>query len=158
MNQGSKSIMVQIGLALLTWILPSSSTLTSLVDNLRKGLLATIITGVLSSSIILLAIYSAHQFLLTSGVEPWVSLLVVFVTLAIVVLISGHIAKKHFHKTIKKSKNMSFFDDSPKNHSNMNLEAVIAAFLEGYLQESQQPAPKNTAYTAKNEKSNKSGL
>ena len=158
MNQGSKSLMVQIGLALLTWILPSSSTLTSLVNNLRKGLLATIITGVLSSSIILLAIYSAHQFLLKSGVEQWVSLLIVFVTLAIIVLISGKIAKNHFQKTVKKSKNICFFDNQSESHSNINLEAVIAAFLEGYLQENQQPATKNTAYTAKNEKGQKSGL
>jgi hypothetical protein len=81
MKKETRSLLLQVAIAVLAWILPSLSTLTSLAENFRKGMLATIVAGVLLSSLILLGIFGGYKLLLFNGLS---NISALFITLSVI--------------------------------------------------------------------------
>lgn len=133
MFKDQKSLLIQLGLAVFAWALPSSHVLANLINHFRKGLLATIIAGVLTSSILLFSVFALYKMLLSYGVDEWASLGITFLALTLLSLISGYIAKRHFVKTATKTKNMSLFNSELNQQP--SLESLIASFADGFMEE-----------------------
>jgi len=68
--------MKRIGLAVIGRALPEASALSSILQDVRRGLLATVVVGVLISAFILLLCFRLYQYLLAEGVSPHAALVI----------------------------------------------------------------------------------
>lgn len=139
--QTSPELLKRLALGVIGQALPKASALSGMVQHVRRGLLATVVTGVLFSALLLLGCFSFYQFLLQSNISQAVALSFSAVLLFLLTITSGLVAEKYISKAAQQKQKLEIF---PENNlkSAVDLEHLFQAFVNG-LYEKDQPTPKN---------------
>lgn len=133
MQSNTSEIMKRLGLAVIGQALPKTSALCEIINDLRLGLLATVITGVLVSSLVLLGCLLFYQFLITEGLTNHAAIGLSAGVLLLLSIISGLLAEKYISRTQKAKKKLAPLtsDDTEAN----NVDSLFKAFIEGLCEE-----------------------
>lgn len=154
--QGSTSrLLKQLGLAAMGQMLPDASALSPILGDMRKGLLATVVTGVLIASFLLLGCFAFYRFLSESGFSESASLAISAVILLMLALISGLFADKYISRTkrAKQDLSISFIDrhgNTPNNEdtrAGIDLNGLVNAFIDGFAKEQSEAEQSEKAAT-----------
>jgi len=130
------TLIKQIGLALAGQILPDESALSGLASNIRKGLFATIVGGVLFAACVIAGVFGFYTFLIDEGISNIVATAICFSFLFLTSLLSMLFAK-HYSRDVKNVKQKM----SPSLGTNTDtiLSDIVSAFVDGL----NEPKPHN---------------
>ncbi|MGB1540155.1 MAG: hypothetical protein ACPG80_04285 [Rickettsiales bacterium] len=126
----------RLALAVVGQALPETSALATLMDDARKALLATVVTGVLLSALLLLAAFGLYLFLVEEGLAASTAVFLGAGMVLLLAIISGLIADRYTARTQRAKRKLGLFppsDASKPSETRVELEPVIEAFLNGLL-------------------------
>lgn len=132
MQPGISDLIKRIGLAVVGQALPETSALNEIVRDVQRGLLATVITGVLASFLVLLGGFGFYRFLLSEGLSDLTALSLSAGLLFLLTVIGALISNKYISKASQAKEKLKPFSGSSLE-KNTYLEPLFQAFLEGFL-------------------------
>lgn len=127
-------MMKRLGLAVLGYSLPETSTLRGLLQDARKGLLATVVMGVLIAAMLLLFCFGFYQFLLSEGVSVGISLSISLFILSLLTFIAGLMANKHVSRLEQTKEKLSPFEGEQSITRLIDTDLLLKEFLAGFNQ------------------------
>ena len=149
MRSPSSNLMRQIGMALLGHALPEPRVLAVTMSHFRKGVFATIMSGVLACAVILMASLAFYQYLLAEGLAEHAALLLTAGALTLIAVIMGLLARGHMYHVAATREYFGIFPK--KTTQSTGIEEVVAAFLDGLcVDEPQMPTRQEFVATTRN--------
>ncbi|WP_417782259.1 hypothetical protein [Terasakiella pusilla] len=138
-------MMKRLGLAVLGYSLPETSTLRDLLQDARKGLLATVVMGVLIAAMLLLFCFGFYSFLMSEGVSVGLSLTISLFILSLLTFIAGLMANKHLARLEQTKEKLSPFEGEQSITRLIDADLLLREFLAGFNQTDKHPAPSRDA-------------
>ncbi len=138
-------MMKRLGLAVLGYSLPETSTLRDLLQDARKGLLATVVMGVLIAAMLLLFCFGFYSFLMSEGVSVGLSLTISLFVLSLLTFIAGLMANKHLARLEQTKEKLSPFEGEQSITRLIDADLLLREFLAGFNQTDKDPAPSRDA-------------
>ncbi len=139
MGNRTPSLVKQLTLALVGQALPNPETLRSVLKDFRKGILALVITGVLTSAFILLACYGLYVFLVMNGLVPMAAIAISVGIILLLSLVFALNAERHMRRAERAKERLtpSLTDEGGQSP----LEDLAYEFLSGLTgkDEAQKP-------------------
>lgn len=124
--------MKRIALAFLGQALPEERQLQKNLHYAKRGLLATIVTGVLLSALLVFLCYGLYLFLKMQGVSPLISMGLGASFLLFLVIISGLVADRNFSKLENLKEDLSLFPQQQQPFSSdVDISALLQSFWDG---------------------------
>tara|TARA_B100001564_G_C20649203_1_gene675979 strand:- start:1112 stop:1624 length:513 start_codon:yes stop_codon:yes gene_type:complete len=124
----------RIGLGAIGLILPKVSILSSIVRDVRRAMLATVMTGVLLSSCVLLGCLGLYQFLIAQGLSNLAAMSISGGLLLLMTIISGLVAEKYISKAKRIDDTLTPLDGKYAM-SDIGIEPLFQAFIDGLFEE-----------------------
>jgi ABC-type transport system involved in multi-copper enzyme maturation permease subunit len=146
MEASTSTLLKRVGLAIIGQALPETSALEGMVKSVRRGLLATVVTGVLFGALLLLGCFGFYTLLISEGLSGTTAIVLSAGFLALMSIISGLIAEKHLSKVSKVKKKLSPLEGAAPE---VNIELLFSAFINGLCEtdvaENTEPKEKQQA-------------
>ena len=129
MQKSEKSFFIErIIYAIIGQVLPKPSVLLAISKNIRKAMLATVVTGILIASLILLSCFGWYHFLLTQGVDKLPAITVTVVILVMLVIVAAVISEKYFNSLKSIKSELSLFSHDQEKI----FEVLYTQFVKGF--------------------------
>lgn len=132
MQSSPSELVKRLGLAVIGQALPKTSALSEIIRDVRRGLLATVITGVLVSSFVLLGCLGFYQFLIAEGLSSHATIGLSAGLLLLLTIISGLVAEKYISKASQAKEKLTPFA-SEETGVETSIESLFQAFVDGLI-------------------------
>jgi len=134
MDRQMQQLLKRFAMAMAGQALPETSALATVLKDAQRGMLATVVTGVLIASIVLLASFGFYLFLQAEAVGQGMAVGLTLGLLALLTIISGLLAGRYVSRTQRAKQKLGFFSKKHEPQTN-EFEEIMNAFLQGLLHE-----------------------
>jgi len=134
----------RLALALLGQALPEPSSLAGIIKDLRRGLLALVVAGVLVSAFIILGCFGLYHALLAQGVTTGMAIGIGAGAIVLMAIIFGLIAEKHLGRVSRAKQKLELFPDASLP-ADLSFEVLLSAFMNGFHEPETKPHPRSSS-------------
>lgn len=125
----SSTLIKRLALAAVGQALPEASALSATLRVAQKGLLATVVAGVLLAGLIIVGLFGFYLYLVAAGVTQLTAIGIITLILFMLTVISGLVAERYLTKLPEVKQELSPFRGS--NGFDLPVQEMLSAFMEG---------------------------